>query len=319
MESNVLHIHEFDLAGMPHRMDRLIREYMPGFAVNRVQKAEPFQMGFPRGLHWSELAPLCRWADILHVHHISFFNKISHLLPDKPTVVTVHGAPDRQQVPTPNRQVALHVVHPDLKTIWPTATFIPNFIMPHAVNLKGRHPLRISVGQAAPHRLKHPEVFTQISKALGRVIDFTPSHSRSGKILNLEHIEMMSRHHFVWDNLEGTLGVDSIEAMSVGAIPITSLSATNSAGIQEFFQGATLPFPIFRDGEDIKERLSQFAKAPTTVFDAMWGCYSFWRYHWTPVKFAERFRQLYSQVATERSCVGGLATDVTSRADIPGT
>jgi len=297
-----------DLAGSPYRMESAINHFMPGWTAKRVQQSETFAMGFPRGLPWSQLGELSEQADVVHIHHIYFAKEvIPQLSGNAKVVVSVRGSPDREnKTPVPKGVDLLHSCHWDLLGIYPQATVIPNFILskdvdPHRVReATVGGPVRVF--QPVAHRLKHPKDYAKVRDTLSvtkedkKAFDFRSMPGKHCRVNNFDQLAEMAKSDIVWDNLQGNSGNVSMEAMSLGALPITTLNDATRKGLQKFFHSMELPH-LFKGGPDeIAQTLRRVAADPEGLAAARYVAFQFWNDNWRDEIMMGHWKKLYEDL-----------------------
>jgi hypothetical protein len=281
-------------------MEKAINLYLDGYQARRVQQHDAFQMGFPRGRPWHEMTRLAEEADVLHVHHVYFWNKIRKRLPSKPAVVSVRGSPDRERQRQPEGRVFLHTCHCDLLPIYPQATFVPNFVLTQDVQEwvpKEQIPRvdRPVVFQPVPHALKHPQAFGLVKSRCAAFCDFCSQPGQHTHVPNTEQLANLSRCHISWDNLQGNFGNCSIEALALGALPIADLSDVTIEGARKFFK-TSLPFFFSGGIEGICHRLEYYARHPAALQTDRDDGYAFWKAHWQDVSIIALWKEIYESL-----------------------
>jgi len=300
----VLMIHQMDLAGSPYRMEYAINHFLDGWEARRVQKVETFQMGFPRGLTWSNLGELSEQADIVHIHHIYFSQQVIPQLSGNPKiVVSVRGSPDREKkTPVPKEVDFLHSCHWDLLGTYPQATVIPNFILTKDIEPYGpsgpeeiTQPNRIKVFQPVAHKLKHPEEFEKVKAATSRQADFISQEGKHCKVKNSDQLENMSKCHISWDNLQHNFGNNSIEALALGLLPITSLGKDTVEGLCGFFNVFldSLPYHFHGGSDEISKSLIELSKDPEGLLSLRKQAHQFWREGWMDKHIIQKWGDIY--------------------------
>lgn len=294
----VLHIHLMDLAGAPYRMEAATNEYLSGWRAARIQMNPAFGMGFPRGTPPESAHDLLDQADVLHFHHIYAYLRLKNKFPAKPTVVTVHGAPDRQSRPKIDESVLLNTVQPDLLKIWPWAIYIPFFVLQRDVIGRTDYaPVsRPRMYQPVPHSYKNAPECQTVAKLVANVCSFQAQAGSHTKVLNQDQLREISKSHFVWDNLQGYHGVTAVESFAHGAIPITNLGTEYLDEMIRFF-GARPPFAVNSSSpEKIAARIRSLASSPETLAEARKAVREFWLKHWRDDQIIQYYRSLYEVV-----------------------
>jgi hypothetical protein len=226
----IAHFHSHPWAGVPYRMEVAARR--AGLKTFRIQTRArvALSMGFPAGddLSWNA-------ANDAHVYHahgldaLAYLHK-SDLLRKRPTLLTIHGTPDRREIDRlelAQNVAAVHIVTPDLFQWYPDAVFIPNWISSTAEgdppDFKG-HGLYRPVG----HKEKNHKEFDAVERKLihdgcGPIF---VQRGEGGSVRNEVALDAMRKRSMVWDHLHGYFGVTTVEAWSQGCVSIVTPSET---------------------------------------------------------------------------------------------
>lgn len=227
----VLHIHEKPVAGMPWRHAVTCRlAGVQGTERVQLNPTSSVRMGFPVGISGTMLDKLLPECDVVHLHQLNALDMVRNILDqyEKPAVLTIHGDPDRHtRDDLPAYVKRVHVVTPDLLRWWPRAMYVPNFAVCAVVDQRGPSWNQRTVLKPTGHTDKSLREFGALRRGLEaptcggpsawRVVTSTKS---PGSVCNVSILASCAHAHFVWDHLNGYVGLTSIEAMARGALAI---------------------------------------------------------------------------------------------------
>lgn len=277
------------MAGVPARMAQSL-SYINVFAECCTYDRE-VDIGFDLGLIPSMGREMAGDYDLLHFHSLSFYNMVRSQFPKKPTVVTIHGLPDDQLRPGVPEGVKLHVVHAHLLSQFPTATFLPNWILdppfPPSFKVNDKPVLYV------PFWYRNRADIICLTRALSdccEIIGFVNPVVRPNHSL----LEDMRNAEFVFDQLRGDVGLTAYEAMASGAIPIVAPNAVNKKALEEFY-GDDWPLPFTDNiGHVISSIKTMMQLPPKALLKYRQELYLWWKGKQDPIKRAKQLMEIYN-------------------------
>ena len=286
----VLHIAPDVCAGVPARMAQTL-SYINVFAEVCTYDRQ-VDIGFDMGMLPVTAREMADDYDVLHFHNLSFYNMVKGQWPKgKKVVVTIHGLPDDQLKPGVPEGVTLHVVHAHLLTLFPTAHYLPNWILdppfPPTFPVNTPPVLLFPIWSAT----RDPGSMTLITRAMGDDVNCITRNLPVARS-NAEQLEDMRNVEFVYDQLRGDLGITALEAMASGAIPIVYLDPVNLKAIEEFYG---IPWPLsFTDniGETIA-LIKHLIRDKEKLMMVRHLCRNWWKSTHDPLRRGHQLLEMY--------------------------